>query len=1255
MLTLADSRVSGDGTDTATGIEIFQFTNVDAAPGDIVNDAPVAADDHLEDVDVNSTTASLNLLDNDSDADDLLGDSRLVTAVALGAAAAPGASGTVGSALANGFGTIVVAADGTANYTLDTESAAYRSLAATESATEMFNYTITDAKGLTGTATVSVTVNDANDVPVISVEPDDAQSAVLTETNAGLLASDTLTVRDVDTNDTVTASVDGVTVTGAAGGLSEQQLLAMFSVTSGNIAANTADSSNLGWSFNSGTANLDHLAQGETLVLAYAVKVTDSGGSATDTESVTITISGTNDKPMIALGTGDSNSATVDEPTTTAGLSTSGTLTVTDIDTTDTISTTVTGVTLSGVKGSLVEANVVSMLGFATATGLAADTGATSNLAWTFNSGANGFDFLNDGDTLVLTYAISSSDGKGGAETNNITITINGQRELVSGGAGDDTLNGSNEGDRLLGFAGDDVLNGGAGDDVIDGGSADDALTGGSGDDLLIGGSGNDNITGGSGTDTVVMAGSWLDYTINQTSGTYFFTERSDVDGNNQIDTDLVTSVELVRFGGVGGTPVAIATVLNVAPVATADTGTSAGNVLDNDTDANTIAGDVLTVTAVRLGAGTPAAFTTSTVVDGALGSLSMAANGVWSYAVNSGAAAYVALAQGATATESFTYQIADAKGLTASTTLVITVTGQNDAPIAGTVGTQSVNAGQAFSLNAANAFTDPDTGDVLSFSLGSDAPSWLSITQAGLLTGTPLAGNVGTSTVTIIASDATTATPLTFSMTVLGAAPSVYTGTEGNDIFVAPSSANWTVDGLAGLDTLTTGAGNDLIRGGLGNDVISAGDGDDVIEYAAGDGNDLIDGGAGADTLRITSSNAQLFWVGRVSGVETVDASNVSGTVLNGTSTNDTFDLSGILILGDVLIDGGSGLDVITGTAASDRIKGGLSSDTLNGGDGDDVFLYFAGDGADVVNGGSGLDTILIGNNNAVVNIMTVTDVEVVDAGSFTGVVLNGTSSADTMDLSALTVIGDVVIDGASGNDVITGTQGADTIRGGIGNDTLKGGNGDDVFLFRANDGIDFIDGGSGNDTVRATADQAVSDVTKWTSIEVFDAGSFAGVRLAGTASADTIDLSSLIIQGTVSEITAGSGNDRIIGSTANDVIRGGAGSDTMTGGAGADTFIYSVVSDSSASANDRITDFVAGTDKIDLLGIDANSLVSDNQDFTFIGSNAFTSGVAGQLRVTTTGGNTLVQADINGDGRADFQLVVEGIVPLTAADFVL
>jgi Ca2+-binding RTX toxin-like protein len=85
-----------------------------------------------------------------------------------------------------------------------------------------------------------------------------------------------------------------------------------------------------------------------------------------------------------------------------------------------------------------------------------------------------------------------------------------GWQNTLRGGAGNDTLLGSNWVDQLEGGAGNDELAGGADNDTLLGGDGDDALygndgadslDGGAGDDLLRGQADNDTLTGGAGND----------------------------------------------------------------------------------------------------------------------------------------------------------------------------------------------------------------------------------------------------------------------------------------------------------------------------------------------------------------------------------------------------------------------------------------------------------------------------------------------------------------------------------------------------------------------------------------------------------------------------------------------------------------------------------------------------------------------------------------------------------------------------------
>jgi serralysin len=117
-------------------------------------------------------------------------------------------------------------------------------------------------------------------------------------------------------------------------------------------------------------------------------------------------------------------------------------------------------------------------------------------------------------------------------------------------------------------------------------------------------------------------------------------------------------------------------------------------------------------------------------------------------------------------------------------------------------------------------------------------------------------------------------------------------------------------------------------------------------------------------------------------------------------------------------------------------------------------------------------------------------------------------------------------------------------------------------------------------------------------------------------------------------------------------DTLTGGGGADTLMGGTGNDRFVFTALSDSPTSGQDRISGFVVG-DLIDLSGIDADAVTGGDQAFSFIGTAAFSA--AGQLRYANVGGVLQVTGDVDGDGTADFRIDVTGVSSLASSDFTL
>ncbi|MFN9343200.1 MAG: VCBS domain-containing protein, partial [Planctomycetota bacterium] len=139
------------------------------------------------------------------------------------------------------------------------------------------------------------------------------------------------------------------------------------------------------------------------------------------------------------------------------------------------------------------------------------------------------------------------------------------------------------------------------------------------------------------------------------------------------------------------------------------------GNVLTNDTDVD--AGDTQTVTGVAAGTVGSASGNVASNVTGTYGAITIAANGTYTYTVdNSNAAVQALRTSGNTLTDTFTYTMRDAAGLTSTTQVTITIQGANDAPHdllgALSIAENSAN-GTAVGLTAAASDADATTNTI--------------------------------------------------------------------------------------------------------------------------------------------------------------------------------------------------------------------------------------------------------------------------------------------------------------------------------------------------------------------------------------------------------------------------------------------------------------------------------------------------------------------------------------------------------------
>ena len=285
-------------------------------------------------------------------------------------------------------------------------------------------------------------------------------------------------------------------------------------------------------------------------------------------------------------------------------------------------------------------------------------------------------------------------------------------------------------------------------------------------------------------------------------------------------------------------------------------------------------------------------------------------------------------------------------------------------------------------------------------------------------------------------------------------------------------SSGHDQLTGDTGANVLTGLAGSDGLYGGAGNDQLFGGDGDDGLSGDAGA--DILNGGAGIDRADYRLSTTDI----------SVNLS--SGTASDGDTLTGIENVTGGS--GNDLLVGNTGVNVLSGGGGSDRLYGGAGIDTLNGDDGND--LLGGGAGADFIYGGAGTDRADYNGAAAGVTVNLTTGTAS-DGDKLSGVEdLSGSAFNDVLYGSAGANVlygnsGDDQLFGLLGNDYLSGQAGSDALFCGEGDDLASGGEGNDGLfgeegadrLYGGN-GDDFLSGGDGNDVIWGEAgdDQIVA-----------------------------------------------------------------------------------------------------------------------------------------------------------------------------------
>lgn len=1100
-----------------------------------------------------------------------------------------------------------------------------QSLAAGETVQDSFIYAIQLGNGSLVWSTVQVTITGQNDGPVARAD-------------TGLAIEDAVTTGSVASND---SDVDHGAVLRYA--------------TTGQLPDGFAMASDGSWTFDGSDPAYQSLRDGQTMHLAVAYTVTDEHG-ASSSSTLILSLVGTNDAPRVSgavIGSVAEDGAPVapDALASSTDVDEGATLSVVDVPaelpagvtydpashrftldpthaayqslahgattvvtvsygvsdgaatTPASVSWTVTGTNDGPVAAAAIAAVAEDQTVGGTLVATDPDEGTSlifepyvggpdgfvlnSDGSWTFDASLGEYQSLAEGESrdVAIEYVVTDNQG----ETSVSTLTV--------------TVTGTNDAPEVTGAVSGSASEDGTASTLAALANASDADAGAS--------------------LSVVNFPAQLPPGVSYDAATRSFTLDPAHAAYQSLDEGASTAVT-VSYGvsdGTATTPASvrwIVTGTNDGPSATpamatvAEDGVVSGTVAVSDPDAN-------------------ASLTVEPRYDSPDG-LEMDSDGNWTFDANQ--YAYQSLAEGESRDVVINYDVADAEGAYAYSTLTITVTGANDAPV---TTSQWAEATENQTASGTLIALDQDNGAELAFAVDGEAPAGFVLSPDGSWTfdganaayDSLIAGEVRLIEVPFTVTDehgATSSSFMTIALTGTNDAPvgnetpvALPAGTEDTAYVVTQEQllAGWSDPEGTPLQATNLVATNATVTANADGSftVTPAANFHGVVELKC----EVTDGSS------VTVRRAQL-------AIAPVNDAAVIGGTRTGSVTEATAASAGVAqYTGQLTV---SDVD----SAASFQARSNQVSDSGFG-----TFSLSS----------SGLWTYRLDNANPAVEALatgeTLSDSFTVRSADGTtqliSISINGqtdpvytpppvSTAADPNDFDwvgdSSAAAAPVNYTGTSSSNSAHGSQQGDSFVGLEGSDTFWGHGGDDLiwgdFQDPATPGsnlnVDRLYGQAGNDTLY---------------------GGLGGDTLYGGSGDDTLYANgSNDLDNERNYLFGGSGNDTIFGSVSGDQIRGGTGADTITSGMGGDRFLYSSFEDT----GDTITDYMSGWDAFDFTGLGMN--------YSFVGQVSSPFQLRpGQVGYVVSEGNSTLYLDGYGtEAGIDLQIVLLGVTQLSGTD---
>ncbi|MFN7096209.1 MAG: VCBS domain-containing protein, partial [Gammaproteobacteria bacterium] len=534
-----------------------------------------------------------------------------------------GASSVLGN-----YGSFIVNPDGSYVYQLDVNNPVILALIPGQQLTEVIPYEAASDSGLLSSASLTITIIGRNDGPIVQNE-----NLITTEDAPAALTGNVLT------ND---SDPDGGVLSVAAVNGNVSSIGATITATYGSITIGNDGS----YSYTV-LPSAQSLGQGQSGIDSFVYQVSDGQGGFTN-GTINITVLGLDDGISLVP---DVNVTSEDSPITpiTGNVLSNDTI----IDAEDNHVVAVNGnnadvgISVIGTYGSVV----------------INDDGSYS---YVLNNALPAVQALAQGQVVTDVFSYTVNDiGGGSSQTVNLTIIIFGTNDTPVAIADVATVQ-----EDVIVTASGNVL---ANDTDVDSGASLTAI----------------GVSFGTtaGTISSAVAGNYGSVIINN-DGSYTYSLNNAAVQTLAQGQSVLDSFNYTVSDEFGATSIALLTITingtNDAPVAVVDNTavqedtivTASGNVLANDTDVDNGAH----LSAVGVGVGTVAG-TLGATVNGSYGSFTLDASGNYSYSLNN--AVLQTLAQGQSVLDSFNYTISDEYGVTSTSSLVVTINGTNDTPVA--------------------------------------------------------------------------------------------------------------------------------------------------------------------------------------------------------------------------------------------------------------------------------------------------------------------------------------------------------------------------------------------------------------------------------------------------------------------------------------------------------------------------------------------------------------------------------------------